>query len=63
MKEQYYPCIMDWEKNQISQQLGPAMSHEEAVIYLKQHHSGAWERATAKPQPVSHEFFAQPREV
>ena len=58
MTEQFYPCIMDWDANRISKRVGPAMSHEDAVAYLKQHHSGAWERALAQPQPVSHEFFA-----
>jgi hypothetical protein len=61
--EERTPASWIGKKNQISQQVGPAMSHEEARIYLKQHHSGAWGRATAKLQPVSHQFFAQSREV
>lgn len=57
MAELYYPCTMDWDKNQLSNRVGPAMSHQEAVAYLKQHYSGAWEKALAAVQPVSHEFF------
>ena len=56
--EQFYPCLMDWDAGQISRRVGAAMSHEEAVQYLKQHHSGAWQQATAAPQPVSSPMFA-----
>lgn len=56
--EQYYPCMMNDDTGQISRRVGPAMTHEAAVQYLKQHYSGAWQRARAAPQPVSHPFFA-----
>jgi hypothetical protein len=56
-EQQYYPCLMDWDTGQISRRVGPAMSYEGAVHYLKQHHCGPWERAFARPQLVSHEFF------
>jgi len=56
--ELYYPCLKDWDKGTISRRVGPAMSHAEAVLYLKKHHSGAWQNATAAPQPVSHEYFS-----
>lgn len=56
-REQFYPCIKDWDTGQISRRVGPAMSHAEAVQYLKQHHSGAWQQATAAPQPVSDPMF------
>ena len=55
--EQYYPCIKDWGTGEISKRVGPAMSWEIAVQYLKQHHSGAWQQAHASPQPVSREYF------
>lgn len=58
----YYPCMMDWEASTISKLVGPAMSHSDAVAHLKQHYSGAWEKALACPQPVEHEFFANLRE-
>ena len=57
--EQYYPCIKDWDTGNISKRVGPAMPFREAVDYLKQHHSGAWQNANAGVQPVSHPFFAE----
>lgn len=56
--EQYYPCLMDDDTGQLLRRVGPAMSHTDAVLYLKQHHSGAWQHARAATQPVSHPFFA-----
>ena len=56
--EQYYPCLMNDDTGQISRRVGPAMCHEAAVQYLKQHHSGAWGRARAAPQPVSSQLFS-----
>lgn len=56
--EQFYPCLMDNRTGEISIRLAPPMSREEAILYLKQHYSGAWERARACAQPVSHPMFA-----
>jgi hypothetical protein len=56
--EKYYPCLMDNDTGHISRRVAPAMSFEEAVQYLKQHHSGAWQHARASAHPVSHPFFA-----
>lgn len=55
--EQYFPCIKDWDTGEISKRVGPAMPFQQAVDHLKQHHSGAWQRANCCPQPVDHEFF------
>lgn len=54
---QFYPCLKNWDTGDISIRVGPAMSHEDAVQYLKQHYAGAWQHANACPQPVSHPFF------
>jgi len=56
--EQYYPCLKNWDTGEISNRVGPAMSWEAAVQYLKQNHSGAWQRAHASPRPVSNPLFA-----
>jgi len=57
--ERYYPCLMDDDTGHISRRVGPAMSFAEVVLYLKQHHSGAWQNARAGGQPVTSPFFAQ----
>jgi hypothetical protein len=56
--EQYYPCLMNDDTGELSRRVGPAMSHGDAVLYLKQNHPGAWQQARATPQPASHAFFA-----
>lgn len=57
-QEQYYPCLMNDDTGELSRRVGPAMSHGDAVLFLKQNHSGAWQNARATTQPVSHAFFA-----
>lgn len=56
--EQYYPCLMNDDTGELSRRVGPAMSHGDAVSFLKQNYSGAWQNARAASQPVSHAFFA-----
>lgn len=51
----YYPCIKDWETGEISKRVGQAMRWEDAVAFLKQNYSGAWQQATACPQRVNNE--------
>lgn len=57
----YYPCIRDWEAGHNFKRVGDVMPWADAVTFLKQNHSGAWQNATACPQPVTHEFFAADR--
>lgn len=55
--ELYYPCLKDWESGQICRRVGPAMSFEAAVQYLKQHHGGAWQQGYASPQLTTGPIF------
>lgn len=57
--EQYYPCLMDDDTGQISRRVGPAMPFQDAILYLKQHYSGAWSSNRAAAQLISHEFFKE----
>jgi hypothetical protein len=54
----YYPCLVDDATGQLSRRVGPAMSHREAIDFIKQHYSGAWQHGRAAAQPVSHQYFA-----
>lgn len=53
MDDKYYPCIMDWDTGQISKRVGPAMSFQEAVDFLKQNFSGSWSSANAAAVAVT----------
>lgn len=55
-KEQYYPCIKDLDDGDLKR-VGPAMSFQDAVLYLKQHYTGAWHRGTACAEPISNPVF------
>lgn len=57
-QDMYYPCVKNWDTGEVTRKVGEAMTHSAAVDYLKQHHSGAWARANACPQPTSHPAFA-----
>lgn len=55
--EKYYPCLIDDDTGEFSNRVGPAMSWPQAVDFLKQNYSGAWQNSRAAAKPVSHPCF------
>lgn len=48
----FQPCIFDPKTNRIDKAVGPAMSNEEAVKFLKRHYPYEYRNCDAIPQPV-----------
>ena len=51
----FYPCIFDQKTNHIDKAVGPAMSHEEAIRFLKNNYRFEYRNCDAIPQPVKEE--------
>lgn len=55
----YYPCVMDDDTDTITRRVGPAMKHQDAIDFIKQHYSGAWQSQRARAQPIDLPAFSQ----
>lgn len=49
----YYPCIKDGDTGEITRVVGPAMTWDAAVEFLKKNYSVSWQYSNACPQKVT----------